>query len=60
LKPSVDNIIESTSVAGPYLNIKVNKNAFTEKFLNFIENNKSGQTHRFAPTEKKSIYIDYI
>ena len=49
-----EKIIESASVAGPYLNIKVNKNSFTEKFLNHINSNSE------IKENNKTIYIDYI
>ena len=53
----LEDLIESSSVAGPYLNIKVNKNSFTEKFLDFIENKDILQC---ISTNSKTIYIDYI
>jgi len=52
-----EDLIESSSVAGPYLNIKVNKNSFTEKFLDFVKNKNTLQC---VSTNNKTIYIDYI
>jgi len=52
-----ENLIESASVAGPYLNIKVNKNAFSEKFLEYVE---SREWKISFPKKNKTIYIDYI
>jgi len=49
-----EDLIESSSVAGPYLNIKVNKNSFTEKFLNYVNSDKKVEKNN------KTIYIDYI
>jgi arginyl-tRNA synthetase len=49
-----EDLIESSSVAGPYLNIKVNKSNFTKKFLKYINSNLKIQKN------EKTIYIDYI
>jgi len=53
-----ESLIESSSIAWPYLNIKINKNSFSEKFLEYVES-KSGWTQG-SPLQNKTIYIDYI
>lgn len=58
LKLSVDNVIETTSVAWPYLNIKINKNIFTEKFLYYLKNDTFSELQK--TNSKKTIVIDYI
>ena len=53
-----EELIESATPAWPYVNIKVNKNSFTQKFLGYIE---SGYPQGVAlQNNKKTIYIDYI
>ena len=52
-----EELIESATAAWPYINIKVNKNAFTQKFLDYIN---TGHPQGESLQDKKSIYIDYI
>ena len=52
--------IESASIAWPYLNIKVNKNSFTEKFLSYIKNPHLTSPEGEGFKNNKAIYIDYI
>ena len=53
-----EDLIESSSVAGPYLNIKVNKNSFTEKFLDYIESDNFEKNK--IKNSNKTIIVDYI
>lgn len=48
------SIIEKISALNWFLNIKINKNSFTEKFLEYINSNWEVEKNN------KSIYIDYI
>ncbi len=49
LEGQKSDLIESVSVAWPYLNIKVSKNIFTQQFLDYIE---SGVRLQSYPTNK--------
>lgn len=54
-------LIESTSLAWPYINIKFNKTIFTKKFIKYSKrNNFYKKDKKRKKDKKKNIYIDYI
>ncbi len=57
LEKENNNILENLEIAWPYLNIKVSKNIFTDKFLNYIKNSECRPAFT---TNDKTIIIDYI
>ncbi len=56
------DLVESATPAGPYINIKVNKSIFTQKFLEYIYSSplQGGDAWKAEGGKKKTIYIDYI
>ncbi len=52
------DLLESVDIAWPYLNIKVNKNFFTKKFLDFVETKNLLSLQEDNKT--KTIYVDYV
>ena len=50
--------IENISALNWFLNIKINKNSFTEKFLEYVK--KIGWTQDLSLQNNRTIYIDYI
>ena len=52
------SLIENISALNWFLNIKINKNSFTEKFLEYVK--KIGWTQDLSLQNNRTIYIDYI
>jgi len=56
----VVDLIESALAFWPYVNIKVNKWIFTDKFLELIKGTGTQRNTLLEQNNKKTIYIDYI
>jgi len=54
------DLIESATPAWPYINIKVNKGIFTDKFLDLIKGTGTLENTLFKENNNKTIFVDYI